>query len=135
MKTGVGERERQKSADHDGRSKAQQKFTAWAGKQFRVGAMGFGGGGGRGDGHRDECLDEPNGKPALGRGLVGSGVGRDKRGQTHGYATPAGNRSEFAGALHGFADVAEMVGSTDVDGDRCGRRRAKWSWNRHGKAR
>ena len=41
----------------------------------------------------------------------------DKRGDAHGHAAPSGHGGKFGGALHGFANVAEMIGSASVDGD------------------
>src|SRR5207247_2125441 len=45
---------------------------------------------------------------------------------------PAGDGGEFAGALHGFADVAEMVGGAGVNGDRRALRGAERTCNTHG---
>ncbi len=46
----------------------------------------------------------------------GDGSGGDG-GDADSNATPAGNTSEFAGLLHGLADVAQVVGDPGVDGD------------------
>ena len=87
---------------------------------------------GRGDGHGDEGFDEPGGEPGarsgLARGDGGCGQGR----KTHGDAAPAGDGGEFAGALHGFADVAEMVGGAGVNGDRRALRGAERTGDTHG---
>ena len=49
--------------------------------------------------------------------LVRGGDGRSDCSEAHGDTAPARNGGEFGGALHGFADIAKVVGGTSVDGD------------------
>lgn len=73
--------------------------------------------GGGGDRDGDECFDEPDGNPTTRSGLAGGREGRGDGGEPHGDATPTGYGGEFAGRLHGLANVAKMVGSAGVDGN------------------
>src|SRR5437763_1829802 len=52
--------------------------------------------------------------------LMGGGDSRSDGREAHGYAPPAGDGGEFGGALHGFADVAKVVGGAGVDRDGSG---------------
>ena len=49
--------------------------------------------------------------------LAGRDTGGGQSGNAHGHAAPAGDGGKFGGALHGFADVAKMVGGASVNGD------------------
>src|SRR5277367_2131367 len=80
--------------------------------------MGFRCGGGRGDGDSDESFDEPNGEPSTWGGLACSEESGGESGDAHGDPTPSWDGRELGCALHGFADVFEMVGGASVDGYR-----------------
>ena len=112
-------RVRQQAAHHDGRRKAQQKFAAGPGEQLGIGAMRLGGRGRSGNGHGDERFHQPNIQPALAASVCREAkIRRDQSGDAHGHAAPARHGGEFRGALHGFANVAKMVGGARVDGNR-----------------
>src|SRR5215472_9191361 len=128
----VVERVGQEPADNDGRSKTQQKFSSGPGEEPGIGAVRLGCRGGRGDGHRDECFQEPNDEPGTSTGLPRSDVRRGHRGDAHGHPAPARHRGKFRGARHGFADVAKMVGGAGIDGDRLAAGRAHGTGSRHG---
>ena len=63
--------------------------------------------------------------------LVRGGDGRSDSSEAHGDTAPARNGGEFGGALHGFADIAEMIGSASVDKDGLALRRAERTRDGH----
>src|SRR5690349_14149297 len=79
--------------------------------------MGFGSGSCSSDRDGDERFCEPDGQPGFGGMLVGSGDCGSDSGKAHGDTAPTGYRGEFRGALHGFADIAQVIGGASVDGD------------------
>ena len=111
------ERKRQQSANDDWRSKAEEKFAARAREKRRIRAMRLGGGRRCRDGHRDKRFDEPDGKPSARRRLPRGNEGSHKRRNAHGHAAPSRNGGELRRALHGFANVFEMIGGARVYGD------------------
>jgi hypothetical protein len=122
---GKKERDGEQAANDDGRSETQYKFAAGAGKQRGIGAMRFGSCSGSGNGDGDESFGEPDGNPSARSSLAMSQPGTGNSGDAHGDPAPSWDGGELGGALHGFADVAKMVGGASVNGDGLVTRRAK----------
>lgn len=114
---GVIQDESKQTADDDGRRETESELAAWSGEKSGVCAAGFGGRSGRGDGDGYERFDKPDDKPGAHGSLARSDSGSGESGDAHGDAAPTGNGGELDGALHGFADVAKMIGGASVDGD------------------
>src|SRR4029077_5077410 len=79
--------------------------------------MRFGGRGRRCNGDGDEGFNKPHRQPCARRSLSRRNEGRDDGRKAHGHTAPAGHGREFPRALHGLADVAQMVGGASVNGD------------------
>src|SRR5271155_3151429 len=107
----------QQSANDDWRGKAEQKFAPWAGQKSRIRAVGFGGRSRRGDCNRDKSFHEPDREPGARRRLACRDEGGRERRNAHSHAAPSGDGGKLRGALHGFANVFEMIGGASVDGD------------------
>src|SRR6267154_1568388 len=85
----------------------------------------------RGKGHGDEGFDQPDCQPSARRDLPGGRQCGHQRGDPHGHPAPTGHSGKFGSALHGFADVAEMIGGASVDGDGLAWRRVQRTGGRH----
>src|SRR5262249_27205456 len=94
--------------------------------------MSFGSGSCGSYGDSDECFHQPNTKPSTRRSLASRGKSGGDGSNAHGHATPARDGGKFAGTLHGFADVAEMVGGAGVDGNGFAFGRAEGADGSHG---
>src|SRR6185369_6948694 len=79
--------------------------------------MSLGSGRGSSDSDGNERFCEPDAQPGFGGVLVRSSDCGADSGKAHGDTAPAGYGSEFRGALHGFTDVAKVIGGASVDGD------------------
>src|ERR1700730_6579349 len=70
--------------------------------------------------YRDKRFHKPYAKPGTRRGLYGSDLACNYRGDAHRHATPSRHGGKFRRRFHGFAYVAKMVGRSRVDGDGTG---------------
>ncbi len=111
----------------------QYELSPRSGEQRRIRPPSFGGGRGCRNRYGHKYFRKPHRQPCARCRLTCSQPCRGQRRHAHGYSAPTGNGSELGGALHGFADVFQVIGSTRVDGDGFGATGADWMGERHGR--
>src|SRR5579872_981774 len=106
--TAAGKKESEESGSNGRRKQAERHFATGPGEERQAAAIGLHADGDKRDEDCEDGFGEPDFEPSRRIGLTGGEPGGDEGGGAENHLSPAGNRGEGGGALHGIADEAEV---------------------------